>query len=239
MTITDPAIGRRRRRHVAWLLVVPLVLPLGACGDRHRITSEEAWLETSAAKGHPIAFVERNEYLDVELPPRRQALSQNQYIDVYRFAVRYLEEATGSISVVHPGSQRGGPAIDDVRRALHDAGVAPARIVRGDHAKSGLVTLAYQRPLAVAPECGNWPRDVGHEPERIAHPNFGCATQRNLAGMVANSRDLMGSQSESPASGERRNRIWSKYTAGDAGGGQSAAAGAEAGSDAKPKGVKK
>jgi pilus assembly protein CpaD len=188
---------------------------LTSCSESHRLTSEQAWVETNSARGHPIEFVERNEILDVELPPSRFGLSRNQYVDVYRFAIRYKEEGTGPISVSHGGARAGGDAVADVRRALEDAGIGPSRIVRRASGNRGLLTLAYHRPVAVAPQCGHWPRDVGREPERVPHPDFGCSTQRNLAGMVVNPRDLMGAQPETPASSERRGRVWSKYVGGD------------------------
>jgi pilus assembly protein CpaD len=67
----------------------------------------------------------------------------------------------------------------------------------------------------VPPECGDWHRDVGVERNRVPYPQWGCATQRNFAGMVANSRDLQRPQDEDPRSAERRSQTWSKYIAPD------------------------
>ncbi|MGE3914198.1 MAG: CpaD family pilus assembly protein [Hyphomicrobiaceae bacterium] len=227
------------RRHGAVVLSVVLAAAIVAsCGDFHRLSSEEALHETNPALGHRIAFAARDEVLDIELPPPHVGLSANQYADVYRFAVRYRDEATGPLSLAAPrGHGPRGALVADVQRALDEAGVARSRVVRGRAAHGPYLTLAWQRPVAVAPECGHWPRDAAREPERVPYPDFGCATQRNLAGMVANSRDLMGSQPESPASSERRTRVWSKYVSG----GETAAAAAtpESSTDAKPKGVKK
>jgi pilus assembly protein CpaD len=47
----------------------------------------------------------------------------------------------------------------------------------------------------------------------LHYPEFGCATQSNLAGMVANARDLQRPQDEQPRSAERRSQSWSKYIA--------------------------
>lgn len=227
----------RRSRKVLLPVIMTTAVVLSACSEFHRLSSEEALVESTPALAHPIGFVGRKEFLDVETPPYHRGLSRNQYIDVYRFAVRYKQEATGPLSVSPPGG-RGGEAVsraamDDVRRALEEAGVGAPQIQRGPPGQKHLLTLGYERPVAVAPECGNWPRDVGREPERVPYPDFGCSTQRNLAGMVANSRDLIVSQAETQASSERRSRVWSSYVSGDAA--QNKSAGAQsATTDAKP-----
>jgi pilus assembly protein CpaD len=239
---------KRGIRSLALAASAAAVGALTACSDlhlehfgHHRLSSEEALVATTPALGHPIAFVERNEYLDVELPPSSRGLSRNQWVDVYRFGLRFRNEATGTLVLSPPATRHGGgrwhPAVADARRALHSAGVAPEQIAAGPAAKGPVLTIAFHKPVAVAPNCGHWHRDVGREPERLPMPNFGCATQRNLAGMIANSRDLIVAEPETPASSERRQRVWSKYTGADQAGGQSA--GSETATDAKPKGTKK
>jgi pilus assembly protein CpaD len=78
--------------------------------------------------------------------------------------------------------------------------------------------------VAVPPDCDRWPENVGRNEERIPYPNWGCATQRNMAVMVDNARDLRQPQAEDPRSSERRSATWSAYVgsaptpAADAGG---------------------
>jgi pilus assembly protein CpaD len=98
---------------------------------------------------------------------------------------------------------------------LREAEVDERRVEKAHHSGTRPVgpalRLSYLRPIAVPPECGLGHRDVGFEPERIPYPQFGCATQRNVAGMVANARDLQRPQDEDPSSSERRSALWSKY----------------------------
>lgn len=212
MTAAAPQVATGRRYRLAIIMLTAVVTStLTSCSELMPLSSEEAWHETSPARGHPIGHADRTEYLDIEAPPHGSGLSRNQFVDVYRFGMGFKEQSMGAIAISAPGSVRGGQVVADVRRALDEAGIDPARIVRGRPAKGRVVTLAYRRPVAVAPECGHWPRDVGRERERVPYPDFGCATQRNLAGMVANSRDLIVSQEETDASSERRSRVWSKY----------------------------
>ena len=210
--------GRGRRPLV---LVLCLTTSwLAACEGRHFLTSEEALIEQTPAKAHRISFVERDDVLEVELPPHRHGLSHNQYVDVFRFGRLYGQEATGPIELGVPGGRHNAhewnAAIADARRALRAAGVPSNVIVVDASRRRNTLTVAYHRPEAVAPNCGNWPTNAGRDPERIHYHDFGCATQRNLAGMAANGRDLMLAQQETPASSERRSRNWSKYTLGDA-----------------------
>ncbi len=81
------------------------------------------------------------------------------------------------------------------------------------------IRLAYQRPVAVPPPCDQWTEDVGRNEARIPYPNWGCATQRNLALMVDNARDLQQPQEEDPRSSERRSVTWSAYVGSGSSGG--------------------
>ena len=168
---------------------------------------------------HPIDFEEKREVLHVDVPPRVRGLSHNQIADMQRFVVRYKAEGVGRLSV-SVSSQASGDvgaahAMEDLGRVLRDAGVAPSRVSRTRHSDAhrsrSMLRLSYVRPKAIAPECGHWHRDIGQEPERVHYPEFGCATQRNLAGMVANARDLQRPQDEQPRAAERRSQTWSKY----------------------------
>ena len=172
---------------------------------------------------HSIDFDERREVLHIDVPPRARGLSHNQLADIHRFVVRYKAESLGrlSVSVASQASDEAGSsnAIADLGRVLRDAGIAPSRVSRTRHSDAhrsrSMVRLSYARPQAIAPECGHWHRDMGREPERVHYPDFGCATQRNLAGMVANARDLQRPQDEHPRAAERRTQTWSKYIAPD------------------------
>ncbi len=191
--------------------------------DEPRLSERQSLVLNAADLAHPITFQSRVEELTVELPPHGQGLSQNQYADVYRFVRRFKGESNGHLTVSTPGAARigggfGGP-LDDIRSALVEAEVPTSKVRRGTHARgrggNGVLRLSYMRPIAVPPECGDWHRDVGVEHNRVPYPQWGCATQRNIAGMVANSRDLQRPQDEDPRSAERRSQVWSKYIAPD------------------------
>jgi pilus assembly protein CpaD len=195
-------------------------LTLAACDERHpRLPDYMGVALNDVDARHPIGFVDERHVLNIDTPPHVRGISHNQAADMHRFVARYKAEGVGRLSVSVPSHADAGTSqvLAELGRILRDADVASERVVRVRHAdgKRGrpVVRLSYAAPQAVAPECGHWHRDVARDPERVHYPEFGCATQRNLAGMVANSRDLQRPQDEQPRSAERRSQTWSKYLA--------------------------
>jgi pilus assembly protein CpaD len=218
------AVSGRLARALA--LAATSGLFLSACEERNPL--ELRRLDKASAAGlsdpelrHPIRFRRHTEQLDVEVPAGAEGLSPNQRVDVYRFLDRYKHEAVGRLVISVPGGTQDRAAVARSVQGIQ-AHVAAAgidyRMLRGrpDHRLDGTpaIRLAYQRPVAVPPDCGHWPENVGRNEERIPYPNWGCATQRNLAVMVDNARDLRQPQAEDPRSGERRSATWSAYVAG-------------------------
>lgn len=194
---------------------------LVACEEPRRLPDHVAVHLNDTKLRHPIGFEDRSEVLHIDVPPRASSLSRNQIADMQRFISRYKSEGVGKLSISVSREARGSTgathALDDLSRLLRDAEIPPAQVARSGHSdihrSRSMVRLAYARPIAVAPECGHWHRDIGVERERLHYPEFGCATQRNLAGMVANARDLQRPQDEQPRSAERRSQVWTRYIA--------------------------
>jgi pilus assembly protein CpaD len=168
---------------------------------------------------HPIGFTPRTESLAIEVPPGADGLSPNQDVDVYRFLYRYKREAVGQLAIVVPARVRDRAAVarslQQIQARVVEAGIDyRLRHGRGHDARvdgAPAIRLAYQRPVAVPPVCDQWTEDVGRNEERVPYPNWGCATQRNLAVMVDNARDLHQPQAEDPRASERRSATWSSY----------------------------
>jgi pilus assembly protein CpaD len=174
---------------------------------------------------HPVHFTKLVETLDVEVPVGADGLSPGQRIDVFRFLQRFKREANGRLVIAVPAAPR-DPAsmtqsLQGIQRHVVEAGI-DYRIIRGKRqagTEIPLIRIAYQRPVAVGPVCDKWGENVGRNEARIPYPNFGCATQRNIAVMVDNARDLQRPQDEDPRSSERRSVTWSAYVGVQQGGG--------------------
>jgi len=217
---------RRTRADVCLALAVLCTLLVSACGEMRRLERDRDAVAvglSNAELRHPIGFKPRGESLEVEVPAGAEGLSPNQHVDVYRFLRRYRHEAVGRLVLTVPTGVRDQAAVaqslQEIQRQVAEAGI-DYRLVRGaphDARSAGTpaIKLGYKRPVAVPPPCDDWSRDVGRNEERTPYPNWGCATQRNLALMVDNARDLGQPQAEDPRSGERRSVTWSAYVGGN------------------------
>lgn len=237
----------RHAMAVAMLPVAAAALLLSGCREHSGLDIATASTLSDAEKRHPIGFSSRSEALYVEIAPDGEGLSGNQQTDVIRFVDRYRVEGTGKLTISAPGSARGhlasGRAVRQVADIARAAGLPPEAIAQvratgKDNRFGQAVRLGYERPVAVAPHCGDWPEDLGRNRERLPYENFGCATQRNLAMTVATARDLQFPQEEAPGAGERRTAVWTKYVGASSGGGASGAAAAPAPAAAPAAGAK-
>ena len=85
----------------------------------------------------------------------------------------------------------------------------------GGGAGSARIRVSYASLAVHGPECGDWSDKLARDPKNIPYRNFGCATQRNLAAMVANPRDLVEPRGMTPRDSARRDVIMGKYVRGD------------------------
>ena len=72
----------------------------------------------------------------------------------------------------------------------------------------------------VASQCGQWPHDTGPSDMAMSglnkpYWNFGCATQQNLAAMVARPNDLLTPRAEGQLDAARRQTSIGKYRRGE------------------------
>jgi pilus assembly protein CpaD len=229
--------GRMVWRWITAGSLLAVAAGLAACVDDYKA------LELSRPETrHVISYTSRTEALLVEVPPGAHGLSANQEADVWQFIARYKVESNGNLRLSTPYASRqhatARASLNDIREIAREQGVPPGRIVVGRHApgarSTNAVKLAYDKPVALPPECADWSEDVGRTRERLHYPHFGCATQRNLALNVANSRDLQRPQEEQPGSAERFSVNWTKYVGAGSAAANAGAAQPSVGADSKP-----
>jgi len=176
---------------------------------------------------HPIALKEGKKTLVLLVGAGRGGLSPMQRAEVLAFAQNWRRDATGGVTIDRPvGGANERAANDTLKEALSiivQAGVPNKGIgIRpynpGD--RNASLRLNYPLMVADAGPCGLWPDDLGPSNdtkhfENKQYYNLGCASQRNLAAMVAEPADLIQPRAEGPAYTGKRTFGVEKWRKGD------------------------
>ncbi|HVU43534.1 MAG TPA: CpaD family pilus assembly protein [Xanthobacteraceae bacterium] len=176
---------------------------------------------------HPISITEKDHTLQLFIGANRGSLMPEQRAELLAFGQTWRDQATGGVIVDLPvGSSNERSAADSLREieSILAATGVPARsiAVRNYRVSSRVlatVRITYPRIAAQAGPCGIWPKDIGPSLNRDYFENqpnwnYGCATQRNLAAMVANPADLVQPRAETPIYAPRRTAVMEKYRLG-------------------------
>lgn len=185
--------------------------------------SVKGWLVADPTARHPILVGSTPVTLDLAVPRGSYGLTRNQTYELRSFLRRYREKNEGPLIV---GAPSGGAneiavmhAMGQLRREFTSLGISRNEVrfdaYSGGGAGSAPIKVSYNSFAAQAPECGDWSDNLARDPKNIPYRNFGCATQRNLAAMVANPRDLVEPRGMTPRDSQRRDVLMGKYVKGD------------------------
>jgi pilus assembly protein CpaD len=164
----------------------------------------------------PIAVEPRMATMRIPYDGPRMTADPNTAAQLERFAKDYLDRGTGSIAV--SATRRNPQAASEIADRLVALGIPRARIMVGNQDTadgSNDVRINYIRYEAQAPSCGDWSTNLAETSANLTSPNFGCATQKNLAAMVADPRDLVSPRPLDPDDAQRRLTVLEKYRKGE------------------------
>jgi pilus assembly protein CpaD len=176
---------------------------------------------------HPITVAEGKKTLLLFVGAGRGGLSPSQRAEVLAFAQNWKHDATGGVTIDRPvGAPNERSATDTLRETLSiltQAGVPQSGIgIRpyNPGERNGTLRLNYPLTVAQAGPCGLWPDDLGPSYdtkhfENKEYYNFGCATQRNTAAMVANPADVVQPRAEGPVYTAKRTFGTDKWRKGE------------------------
>ncbi len=209
------------------LIISAVAFTMSACRPGDEPGAHVAgWTMIDAAQRHPIMVSQQPAHLSVRVPRGSQGLSPHQRSNIVDFLNRYRGGDAGNGKLVinvpsgSPNEVAALHAVADMRELLRDFGIDDSRVAVAPYHTDGdpqpPLRVSYSRFVAEAPQCGHWSANLADDPRNLPHPNLGCATQRNLAMQVANPADLLGPRTMSPASSERRDTIYDKWTKGEA-----------------------
>lgn len=211
---------RSRPLMAACVLSVSLI---GCTHDEELATRSPNFNLIDPSQRHPILVSQKPANLQIAVPRGSSGLSPKSRADVLHFASNYRDSGDSRLVIQAPSGSSNEVAamhaVQQVRALLTDNGFGESSIsVEAYDAGKGSeppVKVSYLRYVAEAPECGLYPNNVAFEPRNLPMANTGCATQRNLAAMIANPADLVAPRTMTPRSGERRDVTWEKYQKGD------------------------
>ena len=192
---------------------IAAVLLAGSCAA----PLNEATLSNDGAVNHPIAV--EAQYTAIKLPFSAPAagLLPDDAARLDEFVARYLERGTGALSISAPAGRDASAAIGYFAERLASQGVPRSRIMVGTHdATNGgeRVEIGYMGYVARTDPCGDWSKDLSGTASNQSAPNFGCATQHNIAAMVADPRDLLQPHPMTDSDATRRSAVLGNYEKG-------------------------
>lgn len=178
---------------------------------------------------HPVVVEERLRNTEVFVGSARGGLTAAQRADVIAVGQNWLREGTGAITVEVPAHTPNARAAVESQREIHSLlsatgvppqGIATRHYTPKDPGQLATIRVSYPLIAATAGPCGTWPDDLGASIKNRGYYankpyyNFGCASQRNLAAMVANPSDLVQPRPEGPVYAARRQVVLDKYRQG-------------------------
>ncbi len=224
--MTDSLNVRIRSRSFQLCTAAILAVLLAGCNRTTAVVAEAYPFDYR--ERHPISLYEGPKTVEIFVGSRRGGLTPSQRADVLSFAHGWRHQAASGILIEVPQSRpvavSANTTMREARSILMATGIPAGSIgVRGYRPPPGAlptIRLGYSELMAKAGPCGLWPKDLGISIDSTDNRNepywdYGCATQRNLAAMVANPADLVQPRGETPPYEARRSVMMDKYRTGE------------------------
>lgn len=203
------------------LAVILIGTTLGGCWQSPRF--QAPFTLANPSERYPIAVKQGETMLDLAVYRGSSGLNASQKDELYTFLHDYKTQGTEKLLIRAPtgGANETAAmrAYDQIRVVMRRAGIPPRAVVLEPYFTNGdpaaPIRLSYLQYVAVPPDCPDWSENLARDPQNMPWPNKGCASQRNLALMVANPEDLIHPRGETPRPSERRDVVWGKYVNGN------------------------
>ncbi len=190
---------------------------VGGCASYERDHVIVGSIPSDYRTNHPIVVSESEVFEDVVVAHTMRGISHRQENVVRDFSSRFRRSGARSVNLLLPSSSPNEAAArrvaNDIAKYMVEEGIDRSRIRRSSYDASGhgdaaTIRMSFNSMTAeVASECGKWEEDLIDTSENVNYGNFGCATQNNLAKMIANPEDLLGPRGESGIDASRRDNV--------------------------------
>jgi pilus assembly protein CpaD len=198
----ETSIMRRLIRPAALCALLAASLGLGACGPVNRGLD---------SVNQPV--VSRTDYvLDVSADALRSgSTAEAARIEAWFEALRV---GYGDRIALDDPTRSGDEGVRDAMSTIlarHGLLLGDATPVTAGEIAPGTVRVVVSRSTASVPNCPNWSRQSQPEFAGSTMSNYGCATNSNLAAMIANPEDLVRGASTNSADARQVNKAISAY----------------------------
>jgi pilus assembly protein CpaD len=213
-----PTGAARRFASVAATLALVAAAGLGAgCQSYDRSHYIAGSVPDDYRTRHPIVVRQSENAEDIVVSPNSRGLSYRDRAVAQTFASRFNQSGSANMAILVPaGSQNQAAAMRTAQQivvVLAERGISRRRISiqsynAAQHGDAATLRLVYTGTSAeVESACGQWNEDILETSQNRNYQNFGCATQQNLAAMVANPEDLLGPRGVSEIDATRRTNV--------------------------------
>ncbi len=221
MSRVNTKIRSGSRRLLAATFAALSLSTLAGCGymqNRHSIIVGS--VPDDYRTNHPIILSEREETLDIPVGSADTRISVPQKGSIQGFVAQYIQNGSGIVQILLPTESSNAQAANrvhpDIVAALRKSGVSSGNIVTAtysarDVAGTPPVRISYRAMSAGTEPCGKWTGDLSDTTQNKHYENFGCASQNNLAAMVANPSDLLGPRKSGQIDAQQRTQTISRY----------------------------
>lgn len=178
-------------------------------------------VETGLFKRNAIQAVETAETLEIVLDQSASQLSLSDKRLVRGFVRAFKDHGHGPLVMLLPegtlNQQFAVGAVAEARAIAFENGVNYEEIAGGaKFGRSPSIILSFKKYDALAPDCKSFAEiDVAEIRSNNDLPNLGCAVRTNMAAMIADPADLLGTRELDPADVVRRNTTLQQYRAGE------------------------
>lgn len=164
---------------------------------------------------HPITV--EPSYQSIKVSYSGGALAPADAPKLEAFLNDYRQHGNGKIAISVPAGAAMQQTVVALANQINEMGISRDRILvatRDAGTGGSQVELNYISYQARTAACGDWSEDLAYTADNRTASNFGCATQHNMAMMVADPRDLLEPRPMDGADAARRQAVIGNYEAG-------------------------
>lgn len=177
-------------------------------------TKDPAYTEDYRVR-YPITVAPKMRTLHIPYGGPGAGVDPNMETQLRQFVYEYRGNGAGAISVSTPEGWE-HVALEFAGR-IAALGVPREDILLGTDPTPEVgaeIEVGFISYVAETKPCGDWSEDIASTRRNTPTPNLGCATQNNIAAMVADPRDLVGPQPMDPGDTQRRITVLELYRQG-------------------------